>query len=129
MAIDRARALGAMALFGEKYGAQVRVVTAAGVEDAGIPTSRELCGGTHVRRTGDIGGFTLVSDAAIASGVRRIEALCGHEAMRWLKTGASTLGRAADVLQVRPEDVPQQLEKLRSELERLRKEQAQAQRG
>jgi alanyl-tRNA synthetase len=118
-----------MALFGEKYGAQVRVVTSAGVEEAGIPTSRELCGGTHVRRTGDIGAFTLVSDAAIASGVRRIEALCGHEAVGWLKGQSETLHRAAMMFQVRPEGVPEQIEKLRGELERLRKAQAEAQRG
>ena len=129
MPIDQAKQLGAMALFGEKYGAQVRVVTVAGVEEAGIPVSRELCGGTHVRRTGDIGAFMLVSDTAIASGVRRIEALCGHEAMRWLKGQAGTLARAAELFQVRPEAVPEQVEKLRGELDRLRKAQAQAQRG
>jgi alanyl-tRNA synthetase len=129
MPLERARSLGAMALFGEKYGAQVRVVTSAGVEEAGIPTSRELCGGTHVRRTGDIGAFTLVSDAAIASGVRRIEALCGHEAVGWLKGQSETLHRAAMMFQVRPEGVPEQIEKLRGELERLRKAQAEAQRG
>ena len=129
MPIDQAKALGAMALFGEKYGAQVRVVTAAGVDEAGIPTSRELCGGTHVRRTGDIGAFTLVGDTAIASGVRRVEALCGHEAVRWLKGQSETLHRAAGMFQVRPEAVPEQIEKLRGELERLRKAQAEAQRG
>jgi alanyl-tRNA synthetase len=129
MPIEQAKQTGAMALFGEKYGAQVRVVTVTGVEDAGIPTSRELCGGTHVRRTGDIGAFTLVADAAIASGVRRIEALCGHEAVRWLKGHADTLARAAGLFQVRPEAVPEQAEKLRAELERLRKAQADARRG
>ncbi|MGH7731512.1 MAG: alanine--tRNA ligase, partial [Candidatus Eiseniibacteriota bacterium] len=129
MPIDRAKSLGAMALFGEKYGAQVRVVTAAGVEDAGIPTSRELCGGTHVRRTGDIGAFTVVADTAIASGVRRLEALCGHEAVRWLKGQSETLQRAAAMFQVRPDTVPEQVEKLRGELERLRKAQAEARRG
>ncbi len=129
MPIDQAKAQGAMALFGEKYGARVRVVTATGVEDAGIPTSRELCGGTHVRRTGDIGAFIVVADTAIASGVRRIEALCGHEALRWLKGQSETLHRAAVMFQVRPEAVPEQIEKMRGELERLRKVQAEAQRG
>ena len=129
MPIDRARSLGAMALFGEKYGAEVRVVTAAGIEEAGIPASRELCGGTHVRRTGDIGAFVVVSDTAIASGVRRIEALCGHEAMRWLKGQAETLHRAAALFQARPEAVPEQVEKLRADLERLRKAQAESRRG
>ena len=129
MPIDRARSLGAMALFGEKYGAMVRVVTTLGADDAGIPTSRELCGGTHVRRTGDIGAFVVVSDAAIASGVRRIEALCGHEAMRWLKGQSETLHRAATLFQARPEAVPEQVEKLRADLEKLRKAQAESQRG
>ena len=129
MPIEQAKQTGAMALFGEKYGAQVRVVSVAGVPEAGIPVSRELCGGTHVRRTGDIGTFTLVADTAIASGVRRIEALCGHEAVRWLRSQAATLDRAAGLLQVRAEAVPDQIEKLRGELERLRKTQAEAQRG
>jgi alanyl-tRNA synthetase len=127
--IDQAKQLGAMALFGEKYGAEVRVVTVPGVEDAGIPVSRELCGGTHVRRTGDIGAFTVVSDTTIASGVRRIEALCGHEAVQWLKGQVETLGRAASLFQVRPEAVPEQAERLRGELERLRKAQAESRRG
>ena len=129
MPLDQAKQLGAMALFGEKYGAQVRVVTVAGVQDAHIPVSRELCGGTHVRRTGDIGAFTIVADTAIASGVRRIEALCGHEAVRWLKAESETLHRAAALFQARPEAVPEQIEKLRGEIERLRKAQAEAQRG
>ena len=129
MPLDEAKKLGAMALFGEKYGARVRVVTVAGVEEAGIPISRELCGGTHVRRTGDIGAFTLVSDSTIASGVRRIEALCGHEALRFFKTQAETLDRAAALFQSRPEAVPEQIEKLRAEIERLRKAQAQSERG
>jgi len=89
--LDKAKQLGAMALFGEKYGAEVRMVTVAGAEDAHIPTSRELCGGTHVRHTGDIGAFVIVSDAAIASGVRRIEALCGHEALGYLKARGATV--------------------------------------
>jgi len=129
MPIEQAKQSGAMALFGEKYGAQVRVVTVAGVPEAAIPVSRELCGGTHVRRTGDIGVFTLVADTAIASGVRRIEALCGHEAVRWLKGQSETLDRAAGLLQVRAEAVPEQIEKLRGDLERLRKSQAEARRG
>jgi alanyl-tRNA synthetase len=127
--LEQAKALGAMALFGEKYGAEVRMVTVAGVEDADIPVSRELCGGTHVRRTGEIGAFVLVSDAGVASGVRRIEALCGHEALAYLKTQVGTLERAAALFQVRPEAVPDQIEKLRGELERLRKAQLDSQRG
>src|SRR5262245_14498816 len=118
-----------MALFGEKYGAEVRMVTVAGVTDAGIPESKELCGGTHVRRTGDIGTFVIVSDTAIASGVRRIEALCGHAALAWLKARSDALERAAALVQVKPEAVAEQIEKLKGEVERLRKAQAEAQRG
>ena len=127
--LEKAKAMGAMALFGEKYGAEVRMVSVAGVEDVNIPASRELCGGTHVRRTGDIGAFVVVSDAAIASGVRRIEALCGHEAMRWLKLQQATLARAAAVLQSSPAALPEQVEKLKGELDRLRKVEGEAQRG
>ncbi|MBI1796330.1 MAG: alanine--tRNA ligase [Candidatus Eisenbacteria bacterium] len=129
MPIDQAKQLGAMALFGEKYGAEVRVVTVPGVEEAEIPTSRELCGGTHVRRTGDIGAFVLISDTAIASGVRRIEALCGHVALDHLHAQARTLAHAAALFQSRPDAVPDQIEKLKGELERLRKAQAEAERG
>ncbi len=129
MPIEQARALGAMALFGEKYGAEVRVVTVDGVPEAGIPASRELCGGTHVSRTGDIGAFVLVSDGAIASGVRRIEALCGHEALRYARAEHETLARAAASLQTSPATVPEQVEKLRGELGRLKKAQADLERG
>jgi alanyl-tRNA synthetase len=129
MSIEQAKATGAMALFGEKYGANVRLVTVEGVGEANIPVSRELCGGTHVRRTGEIGSFVLVSDTAIASGVRRIEALCGREAMRWLKGHSETLSQAAAALQVRPEAVPEQIEKLRAEIAALRKAQAESRRG
>ena len=129
MPLDQAKQAGAMALFGEKYGAEVRVVTVAGVDDAGIAPSRELCGGTHVRRTGDIGAFVLVSDTPIASGVRRIEALCGHVALDYLEGRAAALEHAAELLQVRPEAVPEQIEKLKGEIERLRKAQHESRRG
>ena len=129
MPLEAAKKLGAMALFGEKYGAEVRVVTVPGVDEAGIPTSRELCGGTHVSRTGDIGAFVLVSDTTIASGVRRVEALCGHEALTWLKGQAEALARAAAAFQVKPEAVPAQVENLKAVLERMRKAQAETQKG
>jgi alanyl-tRNA synthetase len=129
MPIDRAKGMGAMALFGEKYGAEVRMVTVPGVDEAGIPTSRELCGGTHVARTGDIGAFVIVSDGAIASGVRRIEALCGLEALAYLREQGETLARAAHALQASPAAVPEQVEKLKSEIASLRKAQSAAQRG
>ncbi len=126
--LERARALGAMALFGEKYGAEVRMVTVAG-EPGGPPVSRELCGGTHVARTGDIGMFVLVSDAAIASGVRRIEALCGNQALAWVRRQLDALQRAAAALQSSAGAVPEQVEKLKAEVERLRRELGAAHRG
>ena len=126
--LEQARALGAMALFGEKYGAEVRVVTVPG-EAGGPVVSRELCGGTHVSRTGDIGAFVLVSDSAIASGVRRIEALCGREALGWLRGQTEALHRAAAMLKSSAGAVPEQIEKLKGELEQLRKEVGAAQRG
>jgi len=124
MPIDEARQHGAMALFGEKYGAEVRMVTVAGVDAAGIEPSRELCGGTHVTRTGDIGAFTITGESAIASGVRRLEALCGTEALRWLREQQALLTQAAHVLQSPPDAVPATIEKLKGELAALKKSQA-----
>ncbi len=94
MTPDDARALGAQALFGEKYGDEVRVVSmgtqiGSGKGRDGETYSLELCGGTHVRRTGDIGAFAIVQDAASASGVRRIEALTGQPALDWLEEQAA----------------------------------------
>ena len=126
MPIAEAKAQGAMALFGEKYGAEVRMVTVAGVDEAGIAPSRELCGGTHVKRTGDIGAFVLVGDSAIASGVRRAEALCGTEALRWLREQQALLLQAAGALQAAPAAVPAQIEKLKGEIAELRKAQAES---
>ena len=127
--LDEAKARGAMALFGEKYGAEVRMVTVDGVEGAAIAPSLELCGGTHVRRTGEIGAFALVSDGAIASGVRRIEALCGLEAIRHFRAEHDQLARAAAVLQASPAQLVEQIEKLRGENDRLKKAEAQLQKG
>ena len=129
MPLDEAKALGAMALFGEKYGAQVRVVTVAGSRSAHLPGSRELCGGTHVRRTGDIGAFVMTGDSAIASGTRRIEALCGHEALRHLKHEERLLAKTAELLQTGPAALPEQVQKLRAENEKLKKELAEREKG
>ena len=128
MPLEEAKKLGAMALFGEKYGRNVRMVAVEGAE--GTPASSlELCGGTHVSRTGEIGAFTLVSDAAIASGVRRIEALSGAEALRYFKAQGEALQRAAAALQSSPATLTDQIEKLKAENERLKKAQAEAERG
>ena len=127
--LEEARRRGAMALFGEKYGAEVRMVTVEGVAEAGIAASLELCGGTHVHRTGEIGAFTITAESAIASGVRRIEALCGLEAMQHFRSERELLARAAASLQASPAQVPEQVEKLRAELDQLRKAEAKLQRG
>jgi alanyl-tRNA synthetase len=100
-----------------------------GVEDAGIPVSRELCGGTHVARTGEIGAFVIVSDASIASGVRRIEALCGHEALAHMRGESASLHAIAAELQASPAAALEQVQKLRGEIERLRKSLAEHERG
>ena len=80
MAVEEAMRSGAMALFGEKYGEKVRVLSIKGAEDI---FSKELCGGTHVRATGDIGPFVVVAESGVAAGVRRVEALTGMGAVAW----------------------------------------------
>ncbi len=126
MTPDAAVAEGAMALFGEKYGDEVRVVS-MGIEDE-IPMSDskhysvELCGGTHVRRTGDIGAFRIVSEGALASGVRRIEALTGEAADRWDEEQGAKLAEAASVLKVAPADLPSRVAALAEERRRLERE-------
>ena len=128
MPIAEAKAMGAMALFGEKYGERVRMVTVEGVPpgpdgvSAGaIEPSRELCGGTHVRRTGDIGLFVLTEENAVASGVRRIEALCGPVARTWLLDSHGTLSGIMDSLQSPIHKVMEAVHKLQAEVVTLRK--------
>lgn len=97
------------------------MVTVDGVDEACIEPSRELCGGTHVRRTGEIGAFTLVGETSIASGVRRVEALCGAEALAHLEQRDALLQAAAHALQTSPEQVPAQIDKLKAEIVALKK--------
>jgi alanyl-tRNA synthetase len=126
---DAAIEAGAMALFGEKYGDEVRVVTMghdSGNDDtagaAGKDFSIELCGGTHVRRTGDIGLFKIVSEGAVAAGVRRIEALTGPAAVDYLTSMEAGLRDAAALLQTTPQDVPARLAGLLDERKKLDQE-------
>jgi alanyl-tRNA synthetase len=109
---------GAMALFGEKYGENVRVVSIAGY-------STELCGGIHVKATGDIGPFVLTEESGVAAGVRRIEALTGAVAVAHLQGRAQTLDRASAALGVPVPDTVTTIEKLQAEARRLARENAQ----
>jgi alanyl-tRNA synthetase len=127
---DRAVAEGALALFGEKYGDEVRVVSMGGTIDGDDrPFSVELCGGTHVRRTGDIGLFKIVGETAIASGVRRIEALTGAAAEAYLAEEEGILHRAAAALRTSPAELPARIGTLVDERRRLERELAEARRA
>lgn len=125
MTPDEAIEAGAMALFGEKYGDEVRVVSmgySGGSPDGNEAYSTELCGGTHARWTGDIGLFRIVSESAVAAGVRRIEAVTGAAAQAYIAGEAKTLSEAAAVLKVAPGDVPGRIESLLDERRKLEKE-------
>ena len=127
---DRAVAEGALALFGEKYGDEVRVVSMGGtVEGENRPFSVELCGGTHVRRTGDIGLFKIVGETAIASGVRRIEALTGAAAEAYLAEEEGILRQAAAALRTSPAELPGRIGTLVDERRRLERELTEARRA
>lgn len=117
---------GAMALFGEKYGDEVRVVTMGSDEDGLFST--ELCGGTHVQRTGDIGVFKILSEGAVASGVRRIEALTGDGARAYFADTERSLLQTASLLKSKPDDVPGRVETLIEERRKLERELAEARR-
>jgi alanyl-tRNA synthetase len=125
---EAAMASGAMALFGEKYGEEVRVVSMGRPTNGGGegPYSVELCGGTHVGRTGEIGLVTLVSEGAVAAGVRRIEALTGAAARRHLAAQEKRLGEIAAALKVRPEAAAERVAALVDERRRLERELAEA---
>ena len=140
MTPDEAREIGAQALFGEKYGDEVRVVS-MGIAPTGKGTdgnawSIELCGGTHVARTGDIGTFVILGDSASSAGVRRIEALTGKAAIAHLEAEKRRLEEAAAALKSQPAEVPERVRalveerrKLSQEVVQLRRELAMAGRG
>jgi alanyl-tRNA synthetase len=120
MPTDRAIEAGAEALFGEKYGDEVRVLTMG--EDAAKAYSVELCGGTHVRRLGDIGLFTILSESAVAAGVRRIEALTSEGARRYLNDQAELAREAAAALKTSLAELPARVTQLSEERRRLERE-------
>ncbi|MCA0325252.1 MAG: alanine--tRNA ligase [Proteobacteria bacterium] len=125
MTPEEAIAAGAMALFGEKYGEEVRVLS-MGSDEGGDKYSVELCGGTHARRTGDIGLFKIVGEGAVSAGVRRIEALAGHAAEAHVRHQAELLAEAAATLKVRAEDLPARLAALVEGQRKIERELAEA---
>jgi alanyl-tRNA synthetase len=129
MPIDEARASGAMALFGEKYGTDVRVISVG-------EWARELCGGTHAGRSGQLGVVKLLSESSIGAGIRRVEALVGADAYRFLAREHVLLGQLSEALKARPEELPERVagivDRLRTaekELERIRVQQVLAAAG
>ncbi|MBF2056046.1 MAG: alanine--tRNA ligase [Cyanobacterium sp. T60_A2020_053] len=115
MSLADAKARGATAMFGEKYGAEVRVIDIPSV-------SMELCGGTHVNNTAEIGLFKIVSETGISAGVRRIEAVAGASVLEYLKVRDDVVKELADKLKAKPEEIPERFSNLQSELKATQKE-------
>jgi alanyl-tRNA synthetase len=114
MEIEAAKKSGAMMLFGEKYGDEVRVLE--------IGSSKELCGGTHVQRTGDIGLFKIVAEGGVASGVRRIEAVTGNGAVQYVQALEATVNQAAAALKSQPAELSARIAQLQADMKSLEKE-------
>ncbi len=122
MTPDAAVAEGAMALFGEKYGDEVRVVSMGTGDDAKPAWSIELCGGTHVRRTGDIGLFRIVGESGVGAGVRRIEAVTGEAAEALIATSERRLAELAAALRASPAELPERVASLIEDRKRLERQ-------
>ncbi len=116
MPFDDAVKHGAMALFGEKYGDEVRVLS--------IGSSRELCGGTHVSRTGDIGLFKIVAEGGVAAGIRRVEAVTGEAALALVQTLSDRVNQAAAAVKAQPEELIQRIVQVQDYVKTLEKEMA-----
>jgi alanyl-tRNA synthetase len=114
MAIEDAKKSGAMMLFGEKYGDEVRVLD--------IGTSRELCGGTHVKRTGDIGLFKIVAESGVAAGVRRVEAVTGERALTYIQEQELQLQRVAEAVKAQPQDAAARITQILDNVKHLERE-------
>ncbi|HEY5763433.1 MAG TPA: alanine--tRNA ligase [Rhodocyclaceae bacterium] len=114
MPLEEAQKSGAMMLFGEKYGDEVRVLS--------IGSSTELCGGTHVGRSGDIGLLKIVSEGGVAAGVRRVEAVCGDVALAWIDSQQDALGAVTHALKVQPQEVAARVGQLADQVKALDRE-------
>jgi alanyl-tRNA synthetase len=115
LAISEAKAKGAIAMFGEKYGAEVRVIDVPGV-------SMELCGGTHVKNTAEIGLFKIVSETGTSAGVRRIEAVAGPSVLEYLNLREKVVKDLSDRFKVKPEEIPERVNSLQNDLKNIQKE-------
>ena len=119
MSQSEAKTIGAMALFGEKYGDRVRVVSVG-------DWARELCGGTHVTRTGQLGVIKLISESSIGAGVRRVEALVGVDAYKFLAREHLLVNQLTELIKgARPEELPERINDLLAKLKEVEKELAQ----
>ncbi|HVY50645.1 MAG TPA: alanine--tRNA ligase, partial [Devosia sp.] len=127
MGVEDAKQSGARALFGEKYGDEVRVVSMGDPTGNALGWSVELCGGTHVRRTGDIGLITVLGDSGVAAGVRRIEALTGRGARHHARANANLVQSAADVLRTTPSEMLNRIEALQDNLRKSERALSEAQ--